>query len=99
MSGWMSRISRSAIQSSKEFNAGLEGATFLVLCLSGHGLSPWVNREWMSTLDRQLSGAGVKILPAKLVGGKLPAILADIRAADLTRSWDDGVRQLKAALA
>jgi hypothetical protein len=83
----------------EKIDAGLEGATFLVLCLSGHGLSPWVNREWMSTLDRQLSGVGVKILPVKLAGGKLPAILADISSADLAKDWDDGVRQLKAALA
>jgi len=53
----------------------------------------------MSTLDRQLSGVGVKILPAKLAGGKLPAILADISSANLAKDWDDGVRQLKAALA
>jgi len=81
-----------------QINAGLEGATFLVLCMSKNGLSPWMNQEWMSTLARQLNGVNVKILPVKLAGGELPAILADRRYADLAKDWASGVDQLKAAL-
>ena len=82
----------------ERINAGLEGASFLILCLSKHGLSPWMNQEWMSSLARQLNGVNVKILPVRLAGGNPPAILADLRYADLAKDWDSGFGQLKAAL-
>jgi TIR domain len=83
----------------ERIKAGLEGAAFLVLCLSGHDLSPWMNQEWISILTRQLNGVDVKILPVKLAGRRSPAILAGIRYADLADDWGSGVQQLKAALA
>ena len=79
-------------------NYGLQGAAYLVLCLSKHGDSDWVNREWMSTLNRQLSGANVRILPVKLTGAEGPIILADIKAADLMRDWDQGIQHLLRAI-
>jgi hypothetical protein len=55
---------------------GLSDAVFLVLCYSGIGsLSPWMSREWMSALARQLSGAQVRLIPVRLSGGAPPAIL------------------------
>ena len=77
---------------------GLEGAAYLVLCYSSSGLSPWVDREWQSALARQLSGHGVKILPVLLTGGAPPAILADIKYADLITDWDQGIGQLLRAI-
>jgi hypothetical protein len=73
---------------------GLDGMSYLVLCYSASEMSPWVNREWMSTLARQLSGYPVKILPALLSGGEPPAILADIKYADLSKDWDKGTKEL-----
>ncbi len=81
-----------------KINAGLQVSSFLILCFSGHGLSPWMDREWMSSLERQLDGAGVRILPAKLAGGKPPPIIADLRYADLARDWASAIDELKAAL-
>lgn len=82
-----------------KINEGLTGATYVVLCYSSSGVStPWITREWMSTLARQLSGIDVKILPVMIGGGEAPAILADIKYADLTRDWSDGVAALKAAI-
>ncbi len=77
---------------------GLEGLNYLVLCYSEHGMSPWVNREWMSVLARQLSGHKVKILPVLLTGGKPPAILADIKYADFTKDWSKGLSDLLRAI-
>jgi len=52
----------------------------------------------MSALARQLDGCHVKILPVLLTGGSPPAILADIKYADLVRDWDRGVKQLLRAI-
>ncbi|MFI9828894.1 toll/interleukin-1 receptor domain-containing protein [Streptomyces sp. NPDC051913] len=77
---------------------GLEGTSYLVLCYSAAGvMSPWISREWMSALHRQLDGCGVRILPVKF-GGSAPAILADLRYADLSQDWDTGFGQLLKAI-
>lgn len=81
-----------------KINDGLRGATYLILCLSKHGLSDWLDREWASTLNRQLASADVKILPVKLTGGEAPAILADIKYADLVADWDQGIALLLRAI-
>jgi hypothetical protein len=76
-------------------DGGLGGAAYLVLCYSDAGvMSPWISREWMATLHRQLEGHDVRILPAMLTGDEAPAILADIRAADLRTDWDAGLARL-----
>jgi hypothetical protein len=82
----------------EKINEGLEGMAYLVLCYSSSGMSDWVNREWMSALARQLSGQPVKILPLLLSGGKPPAILADIKYADLIKDWHKGVQDLLKAI-
>jgi hypothetical protein len=80
-------------------NEGLEGAAFLVLCYSDDGVSsPFMSREWLSALHRQLEGRGIKILPVRLTGGEPPAILADIRYPDLVFDWDGGVKALLKAM-
>jgi hypothetical protein len=83
----------------QKMNEGLEGTTYLVLCLSSSGVNaPWISREWMSTLARQLSGHSVKVLPVRLTGTDLPAILADIKYADLVTDRAKGLNDLKAVL-
>jgi hypothetical protein len=78
---------------------GLEGAAYLVLCYSHDGvLAPWISREWMSALARQIEGVDVKVLPVRLTGGQPPAILADIRYADLVSDWAEGVGALLRAI-
>jgi hypothetical protein len=82
-----------------KIDEGLAGATYLVLCYSDQGISaPWMGREWMSALARQLNSRGVKLLPLRLTGGEPPAILEDIRYADLVTDWDTGVAELLAAI-
>ena len=83
----------------EEMNRGLTGMSYLVLCYSDSGsTSPWMGREWMSALARQMRGAGVKILPVRLSGGEAPAILADIKYADLVADWPAGVAALCQAI-
>ena len=84
----------------QKMNEGLTGATYVVLCYSGEGVdAPWIGREWMSALARQLEGRGVKILPVLLIGGgEPPAILYDLKYADLVRDWNSGVAELLRAV-
>jgi hypothetical protein len=83
----------------ERINAGLEDLKYLIVCYCEAGvLSPWMSREWMSTLTRQLEGYGIRVLPARLSGGVPPAILADIRYADLAANWEDGLKDLLKAM-
>jgi len=79
----------------EEIEKGLGNADYVVLCLSMDGvMSKWISREWMSALARQLNGDGIKLIPIRLTGGDLPAILADIKLADLVADWSQGVQEL-----
>jgi hypothetical protein len=83
----------------EKMNEGLEGATYVVVCYSSSGVtSAWMGREWYSALSRQLNGAGVKLLPVRLTEGEPPAILADLRYADLVKDWSKGVTELLKAI-
>ena len=83
----------------EKMNEGLEGATYVVVCYSSSGVtSAWMGREWYSALARQLNGAGVKLLPVRLTDGEPPAILADLRYADLVKDWSRGVTELLKAI-
>ena len=79
-------------------NAGLEGATYLVVCYSAQGMAAWMNIEWQSALARQLNGHNVKILPVKLTGDDVPAILAGTKYADVKKDWNRGVDELLKAI-
>lgn len=83
----------------ERIDQGLTGLSYLLLCYSAAGNeTAWQGREWRPTLARQLAGEPVKILPVRISGGTPPAILRDIRYADLVRDWDKGVRDLLAAI-
>jgi hypothetical protein len=74
---------------------GLSQASHVVLCYSSAAGAPaWMNIEWHSTLARQLDNHGVKLLPVRLTGGEPPAILADIKYADLLTDWKSGLNAL-----
>lgn len=93
---WEIAVGDSIVQ---KINEGLEGSVFLVLCFSSQDLlTPWMSREWFSALARQLNGEKVKILPVKLSGGQLPAILADFKYADAIEDYDTALRGLVSAI-
>lgn len=82
-----------------KMNEGLQGAAYVVLCYSSSDvMARWISQEWMSALARQLNGEGIKLLPVRLTGGKPPAILADIRYADLVADWNRGIAELLRAI-
>jgi TIR domain len=83
----------------ERINAGLENAKYVIVCYSDAGvLSNWMSREWMSALARKLEGHSIQLLPVRLSGGAPPAILADIRYADLVKDWDGGIKELLQAM-
>lgn len=89
---WAIGIGDSIVQ---RIDEGLREADYLVLCYSDAGvMAPWVSREWMSALARQLEGHDVKVLPVVLTGDETPAILADARTVDLRTDWDAGLALL-----
>jgi hypothetical protein len=93
---WDIRIGDSVVE---RINEGLSESAYFVLCDSSAGTpAPWMSREWMSALARQLNGEGVRVLPAVLTGGGPPAILADIKFADLSSDWQSGVDALCASI-
>jgi hypothetical protein len=86
----------------EKIDAGLASLDVLVLCLSADddGVhTTWMIREWAPALARQLAGHRVAILPVVLTGGRLPAVLADIKAADLVTDWKAGIGALLRAIA
>lgn len=83
----------------ERIDEGLSGSSYVLLCYSDTGVSaPWMSREWMSALAQQLNGVAVRLLPARLAGGHPPAILADIKYADLVKDWLSGIDALDAAM-
>jgi hypothetical protein len=93
---WEINIGDSIIE---RMNKGLSGTTYFVVCYSSAGIEvPWMGREWLSALARQLDGHSVKILPVLLTRGAPPAILADIKYADLTKEWSTGIKLLLRAI-
>lgn len=81
-----------------EIDKGLTATNYLVLCYSAAGPSDWTDREFHSALHRQLSGQSIKVLPARLSGGTPPAIVADIKYADLVTDWKQGVADMLRAI-
>ena len=83
----------------ERMNEGLESAAYVVVCYSSAGItSPWMSREWMSALARQLNGYAVKVLPVLLTGRTPPALLADLKYADLATDWSQGITELMRAI-
>src|SRR5262245_22543449 len=78
---------------------GLSRASHVVLCFSSAAVAPaWMDAEWYSALARQLNNRGVKLLPVRLTGGEPPAILADVKYADLLTDWKSGLSALLRAI-
>ncbi|MGW1680911.1 toll/interleukin-1 receptor domain-containing protein [Saccharopolyspora sp. NPDC002376] len=96
LDAWEIGLGDSTVQ---KIGEGLTACSHVVVCYSADGVeSPWMSREWMSALARQLDGAGVRLLPVRLSGGAPPAILTDIKYADLVADWAGGLAALCSAL-
>jgi len=74
-------------------------ASALIAVLSSSSVDkPWVLRELNSTLCRQLQSAGVTVLPVLIEKCSLPPLLADMKYADFTQSFEAGLNDLIAGL-
>ncbi len=93
---WESVIGNSILE---QISKGLaELSCLLPYCSDVGPKRAWQNREWRPTLARRLSGEPVKILPVCVSDGTPPAIRRDLRYAALARDWDEGARDLLAAI-
>ncbi len=82
-----------------KINNALACADFLVAILSPQSAAkPWVVRELGSSLMRQLSDDGIIVLPVLLDKCELPALLSDIKFADFTSSFEEGLKDLVASI-
>ena len=78
-----------------KIEAAHEKADYLFLFLSETSVeAPWVKREWQSALMGQLSQEGIRIVPIKLDGARIPSLLRDIKYADFRNSYLDGLGEL-----
>lgn len=83
----------------EKISQGLAKSDFFVIAISKHSLqSNWVQRELNAALMSELSKRAVQILPIRLDESELRALLADRKYADFSRSYQDGLRDLKTAL-
>jgi hypothetical protein len=79
--------------------SGREVSAVVLLLLSLRGITtPWISREWMSALADQMNGRNVRVIPVKYGGGDLPALMADIKVADLDKDWKVGMAELLRAI-
>jgi len=76
-----------------------ENADSLILFLStAANESAWVRKEWQSVLMRYLRSGSPKIYPVKIEACDIPSIIADIRYADFSESYTDGLENLLKSL-
>jgi hypothetical protein len=82
-----------------KISAGLDTSSVMIVFLSpGSVESVWAKKEWQAFLARQLAGNKVKVLPALIGKCEIPAILADIKYANFTESYHEGLREIHSAL-
>ena len=73
---------------------GIEGSGVLCILLSQISVrSPWVSRELNAYLPRFIHMNGA-VLPCRLDDAPLPVLIADLKYADFSTSFDTGLAQL-----
>lgn len=83
---------------SGSIDEALSNSDALLLVYSAHAaVSPWVGRELNSFVTRMIEEEK-PILPCRLDLTAMPSLIRDLRYADFSDSFDDGMAQLKGAL-
>jgi hypothetical protein len=78
---------------------GLAGSDFFLIGISEHSInSAWVQKELNNALVTEVQRRKVHIMPLKLDDSTMPAIIADKKYADFSKSYKDGLSDLIAAL-
>ena len=82
-----------------EVFGAIKQSHFKVVILSEASVkSRWVDEELTAAKTREIEGAQVVILPAKLENCEIPTALTAKRYADFTGSWDYGVEEIARAI-
>lgn len=83
----------------EKINNALKATDYLIAVLSPRSVSkPWVVREMSSSLMRQIKNDGINILPVLLEPCDVPSLLADLKYADFTGSFEKGINELITAI-
>lgn len=83
----------------ERINAALRSSDYLVAVLSPRSVvKPWVVREMSSSLMRQLSDNGIRVLPVLLEPCDVPSLISDIKYADFCDSFERGIDDLMEAI-
>ncbi|MGE5343678.1 MAG: toll/interleukin-1 receptor domain-containing protein [Candidatus Omnitrophota bacterium] len=80
----------------RKVEEGITNCNFFCLVISIQSIkSNWVEREYKTALNMQLSSEGTpRILPLKIQNVELPVLLRDIRYADFSADYNIGFKQL-----
>lgn len=78
---------------------GLAGSDFFLIAMSEHSAgSAWVQKELNNALVNEVQRRKVHILPLRLDDTSMPAIIADKKYADFSKSYKTGLDDLLTAL-
>lgn len=78
---------------------GLAGSDFFLIALSESSVSSeWVKRELNTALMDAVAKRKVKVLPVLLSPAEIPMIIRDLKYADFTKSYRQGLSELLAAI-
>jgi hypothetical protein len=84
---------------SERISQALAKSDFFIIVISKNSLSSdWVQRELNATIMAELSRRSVHILPVRLDDTEIPTLLIDRQYADLSKSYQDGLKQLVQAI-
>ena len=78
---------------------GITNARFVAVLLSQASCeSEWFQKELIAALMTEIEPRHTTVLPLKIGDCQVPPLLADRRVADLSESWEDGLREVSAAM-
>lgn len=89
---WEIKVGDSIVQ---KIDSALDKMTDLIIVLSTNSVnSHWVKKELSSGLMKKLDNNSVSILPVLKEECKIPSIILDLKSADFTESYEDGLLDL-----
>ena len=82
-----------------EVYKGITNAQFIAVLLSQESCeSQWFQKELTAALVSEIEARHTTVLPLKISDCQIPPPLADRRVADLSGSWEEGLREVTAAM-
>ncbi|WP_299290185.1 TIR domain-containing protein [Nitrosopumilus sp.] len=89
---WEIKVGDSIVE---KIDSALSEMTDLIIILSNNSInSDWVKKELSSGLMKKLDGHSVSILPVLKEKCSVPSIILDLKSANFTNSYEDGLLDL-----